>query len=177
MKPLMLIYWVRAGLGFVIGVLCAIYVYFSVQSELGSYYTLLTGVSFAMLFYIATYYLIKLKFFAKVEKPRKLATQGIGVYFFAWIVMWTLLVTLLLPSVSVSIYIGNTGNLASGQQFWVVARNNANQIVQNVTTVSGTLRMALLTPGTYTFELGNTNQSQTVKLSWAESLTLSFNVS
>jgi len=183
MKPLNIIYWTRAALGVVIGVLCAVYVYFSVTTELVSFYTLLTGISFAMLFYIATFYVIKFKFFTKVEKPSKLMMQGIGIYFFAWIVSWTLIVTLLMPSVSVSIYVDNTGSLAEGQEFWVVAENSVGQIVQNVSTTSGVLRMALLPPGSYTFRLeGNltgynvVNQNQTVTLDWLQSSDIIFNV-
>lgn len=182
MKPLNIIYWTRAGLGLVIGILCAVYLYFSVTSDLFSLYTLLTGISFAMLFYIATYYIIKLKFFARVEKPSKLIMQGIGIYFFAWVISWTLIITLFMPSVSVNIYNNDTGNLVEGQEFWVVARNSANQVVQNMTTASGFLKMALLPPGTYTFELGNIagynviNQNQELMLGWLQSPHLLFNV-
>ena len=183
MKPLTIIYWTRAGLGLVIGILCAVYIYFSATTDLVSLYTLLTGISFAMLFYITTYYIIKFKFFARVEKQSKLITQGIGIYFFSWIISWTLIVTLLMPSVAVSIYVNDTGNLAAGQEFWVAARNSADQVVQNITTATGTLRMALLPPGTYTFQLGNVpenhtvqNQNQEVTVSWLQNLNVVFNV-
>ncbi|MDH5449112.1 MAG: hypothetical protein OEY24_07490 [Candidatus Bathyarchaeota archaeon] len=176
MKPLTTIYWTRAALGLVIGVLCTVYIYFSVSSDLISIYTLLTGISFAILFYLATYYVIKSKFFARVEKQQKIITQGIGIYFFAWIVSWTLIVTMLMPSASVNIYINDTGNLAEGQEFWVTARGSTGQLVQNKTTTSGTLRMALLPPGAYTFELGNTNQSQELTLDWLQNLNVVFNV-
>ena len=178
MKPLKIIYWTRAGSGVIIGILCAVYVIFSVTSDLANIYTLLTGLSFAMLFYMATYYIVKLKFFSRVEKQSKLMTQGIGIYFFAWLVSWTLIITLLMPSVAVNIYISDTGRLAEEQEFWVAAWNSAvpPQVVQNVTTASGTLTMTLLPPGTYTFELGNTNQTQTLTVGWLQSLNVIFNV-
>jgi hypothetical protein len=176
MKPLTTIYWTRAALGLVIGMLCAVYIYFSASTDLVSLYTLLTGISFAMLFYIATYYVIKSKFFARVEKQQKIVTQGIGIYFFAWIVSWTLIVTMLMPSVSVNIYVNDTGNPAEGQEFWVTARDNTGRLVQNKTTTSGTLIMALLPPGTYTFELGDTGQSQELRVSWLQNLNVVFNV-
>jgi hypothetical protein len=120
MKPLNIIYWSRAALGIVIGILCGIYIYFSVSDELFSLFTLLTGVSFAMLFYLATYYVIKLKFFGRIEKPRKLVMQGIGIYFFAWIVAWTLIVTLLMPTVSISVYDTSSGELLEDHNFFVL---------------------------------------------------------
>lgn len=176
MKPLKTIYWTRACLGLAIGLLCGLYVYSSVSTELGGLYTLLTGLSFAMLFYIATYYILKFKFFLKVEKPSKLVSQGIGIYFFAWIVSWTLLVTLIMPSVLIEIQDIETGSKVVNQQFWIVARNSNDQIVRNASTTSGVVRMALLPPGAYTFELGGTNQSQAKTITWLQSPQLHFNV-
>jgi hypothetical protein len=180
MKPLTVIYWTRACLGVVIGLLCAAYVYVSVSGDLANLFTLMTGLSFAMLFYIVTFYVIKLRFLGRVEKQSKLMTQGIGIYFFAWLVSWILVITLLLPSVSVSIYVD--GNLAEGQTFWVAARNAAGNVVQNVTTASGSIRVALLSPGTYTFEIGNgteldvTDQNQTRTLAWLQSYEITFSI-
>jgi len=181
MKPLTQIYWTRAGLGLLIGVLCGFYVFLSVTTELTSFYTLLTGTSFALLFYIITYYLIKIKFLAKVEKQSKLLTQGIGIYFFAWLVSWTLIITFLMSSVSVNVY-NASGNLVAGQELWVVAWNSAGQPVRNITTASGSLHFGLMPPDTYTFQLGNTtgynvtNQNQTLPIDWLQSLNVDFNV-
>ena len=102
MKPLTLIYWSRALLGLVIGIICGVYIFISASTELASFYTLLTGLSFALLFYIATYYLLKLKYFARVDNPSKIVRQGIGIYFFAWLVSWTLIVTLITSSASIA---------------------------------------------------------------------------
>jgi hypothetical protein len=184
MKALTIIYWMRAALGVTIGGLCSLYVYSTVAEELASFYTLLTGVSFALLFYMVTYYIIKFVFFAKVEKQSKLMTQGIGIYFFAWVVSWTLIVTLLLPSVSINIYNNETGNLLGGRELWVASRDSLGSVVQNVTVSSGSGRMALLSPGSYEFELGGdlgdyevVNQNQTLTLGWLGSPQLAFNVS
>ncbi|MFP3984689.1 MAG: hypothetical protein ACLFU9_01805 [Candidatus Bathyarchaeia archaeon] len=183
MKPLTLIYWSRAALGMIIGILCGAYMYFATAEELTGIYTLMTGLSFALLFYIATFYIIKLKFFGKVEKQSKLMTQGIGIYFFAWIVSWTLVVSLMLPSVAVGIYNNETGDLFTGQEFCVVARDSGGNIVQNVTTKTGIVNMALLPPGTYIFELGNLPENrsalepnQMLTLNWLGSEHVTFNV-
>jgi hypothetical protein len=183
MKPLTLIYWTRAILGLVIGILCGIYVYSMATVELTNFYTLLTGLSFAILFYIATYYIVKLKYFARVEKPSKLMTQGIGIYFFAWLVSWTLLTTLMMPTVSINIVNDSTGNLYENEKFWIVARNRNYEVVQNVTTEIGHLRMSLFLPESYTFEVNWSNTSLTCEctnvsltLNWLGSQYIQFNI-
>jgi len=180
MKPLSIIYWIRASLGLFIGTLCALYVYSTVSTEVTNIYTLLTGVSFALLFYIATYYLIKGKYFGRVEKQSKLVTQGIGIYFFAWIVSWSLVVTLFMPSVTVNIN-NVDGGPVEGLELWVVAENGAGQVIRNMTTVTGTLRMALLPPGTYVFRLGDSSgyvvdQNETLSLGWLQSESVTFSL-
>jgi len=62
----------------------------------GLFSSVFQGASLAIIFYIITYYIIKNKFFIKVEKPSKLFTQGIGAYFLTWIVSWVLFYTLVL---------------------------------------------------------------------------------
>ncbi len=183
MKPLTQIYWTRAMLGLIIGISSGLYVYFAVTTEVSNIYTLLTGLSFSLLFYMATFRILKFKFFGRIEKQKKLMTQGIGIYFFAWLVSWTLFVTLLMPSISVGIYHATTPNLYNDQQFWVAAKNSNGQIVQNVTTESGSLKMALLSPGNYTIILtgipeGYTcmNANKSITLSWLEFSNLSFNI-
>jgi membrane associated rhomboid family serine protease len=88
MKPLTVLYWGRVGLGVVAGLLCALL-------RLDS---LLSAISFGILFYILTYYIIKSQLAAKVEKKSELFKMGIFVYFMAWIVGWILFNTLLTPS-------------------------------------------------------------------------------
>jgi hypothetical protein len=180
MKPLTIIYWIRAGLGLVIGILCALYVYSTVSTEVTSIYTLLTGISFALLFYIATYYLIKSRYFGRVEKQSKLITQGIGIYFFAWLVSWTLIISLFMPSITVNISNTHTGGLVEGLEYWVVAENSAGQVIRNVTTTTGTLRMTLLPPDTYTFKLGNSSgispYQEKLALDWLQSEDVTFSV-
>ena len=53
-----------------------------------------TGASLAIVTYLVSYYFIKFKFIHEVEKPRKLFTTGIGIYFLSWIIFWILLYTL-----------------------------------------------------------------------------------
>ena len=85
MKPLTVLYWGRVGLGVVAGLLCALL-------RLDS---LLSGISFGILFYILTYYILKSRLIARVEKKSEVFRMGIFVYFLAWIVGWVLFYTLL----------------------------------------------------------------------------------
>lgn len=57
--------------------------------------TFLNSMSLAIIIYLLSYYFIKSKFRPKVEKTPKLFTTGIGIYFLAWVVFWTLLYTIL----------------------------------------------------------------------------------
>ncbi len=50
--------------------------------------------SLAIIVYVLSYYFIKSRFALKVQKPQKLLTTGIGIYFLAWIVFWALFYTL-----------------------------------------------------------------------------------
>jgi hypothetical protein len=50
--------------------------------------------SIAVLVYVGSYYVIKLKFSTKVAKPQKILTAGIGIYLLTWIVFWALLYTI-----------------------------------------------------------------------------------
>jgi hypothetical protein len=55
----------------------------------------LNSLSIALVVYLVSYYPIKNRFLLKVEKPRKIATTGIGIYFISWLVFWSLLYTLM----------------------------------------------------------------------------------
>ncbi len=89
MKPLTVVYWSRVGLGIIAALL----------GTLLRLDSLLSGVSFGILFYIITYYLLKRWFLAKVEKTSELIKMGIGAYFLSLIVAWVLFFTLMHPTV------------------------------------------------------------------------------
>jgi hypothetical protein len=95
MKTLTLIYWIRFGLGIAAAALCTFYNIFAGSLTRMDVRVFFSGFSLALLFYLATYYIIKIKFLYKVDKPSKLVTTGIGIYFFSWIVFWVLFYTLL----------------------------------------------------------------------------------
>jgi len=88
MKPTTIIYWTRAFTGVVAGLLSTL------LSTLGEI-SFLNGVTIALLVYIITYYIYKPLFLTKVEKPSKILTTGVGVYFLTWIVAWIIFYTLI----------------------------------------------------------------------------------
>ncbi|MEM2102530.1 MAG: hypothetical protein QXM22_03345 [Candidatus Bathyarchaeia archaeon] len=102
MKPAEMLYWSRAGLGVTIGVINALYDYFTgvLSRELSqpSINDFLTGLSFALLFFLITYYILKIYFINKIEKKTKILSTGIGAYFFLWLVVWVLLRSVLITT-------------------------------------------------------------------------------
>ena len=87
MRPLVLIYWLRLVLGVVAASISTVVTL--LYDEL-SYTTFINGLTIALVVYLVSYYLLKAKFMPHVEKKSKIMTQGIGVYFFTWLVFWVL---------------------------------------------------------------------------------------
>jgi hypothetical protein len=97
MKPLEKLYWLRFFLGIVAALVCVGYeqAVGIIQKEY-NLTVLLNGIAFALIVYILSYYVIKPKFILKVEKPQKIFTTGMGIYFLSWLVFWVLIYTVLL---------------------------------------------------------------------------------
>lgn len=91
MKPLNVIYWLRACLGIASAAICA---------TLGLIWNIgfLDGISVSVLVYIITNYVIKRRFTAEVKETSGMFSIGIGAYFLLWIVFWVLLYSILNPA-------------------------------------------------------------------------------
>jgi hypothetical protein len=91
LRPLALIYWTRLALAVVAGAIST-----AVALTLGErgLSTFVNGLTIALLVYLVTFYIFKAQFKGKIEKQSKIMTQGIGVYFFAWLVSWILIYTI-----------------------------------------------------------------------------------
>ena len=87
MKTLNIIYCSRIGFGILAALLAAVVVDLKVGTPL------INGISVALAVYLVTYYVIKWRFMNKVDKPTKLFTMGIGVYFLTFILCWVLFIT------------------------------------------------------------------------------------
>jgi len=97
MRPLETVYWLRFVFGIVAALICVGYAVATsaISSSEFSLTVFLNSTSLAIIVYLLTYYFVKYKFKPLVQKPQKLLTTGIGIYFLSWIVFWTLLYTIL----------------------------------------------------------------------------------
>jgi hypothetical protein len=87
LKPLVLLYWTRFALGVVAGLVSAIV---ATMSDPAMFTTFMNGITIALLVYLMSYYILKAKFAATVEKQSKIMTMGIFMYFLAWAVFFVL---------------------------------------------------------------------------------------
>jgi hypothetical protein len=95
MKPLEMVYWLRLGFG-ILAALVSLGVGLATNSisktQIPS--TFFNSASLAIIVYVLSYYYVKSRFALKVQKPQKLVTTGIGIYFLSWIVFWALFLTI-----------------------------------------------------------------------------------
>jgi PKD repeat protein len=87
LKTLNVIYILRIGFG----ILAALVATLVVNLKAGD--PLINGIIVALSVYMLTYYVLKLQFINKVEKPTKILTMGIGVYFIVFVFCWVLFIT------------------------------------------------------------------------------------
>jgi hypothetical protein len=97
MDTLVKIYWLRVLLGIVAAFVCVGFGIATgvISTQTFTFTTFMNSLSIALVFYLLSYYIIKRRFLLQVEKPQKLVTMGIGIYFIAWLVFWVLLYTLI----------------------------------------------------------------------------------
>jgi len=96
------IYWLRVALGAIAGLISASIPFLaqsvtgvSIKAQISELNTLLNGITIALLIYLITYYIMKSKFHSQVEKQSKIMTMGIFIYFFTWLVVWVLVLSIL----------------------------------------------------------------------------------
>jgi|SRR5271157_2965225 len=95
MKPLEIVYWLRFGFGILAALVdLAFGLATHTITSSPSSSTFFNSASFAIIVYAFSYYVVKAAFTSKVQKPGKLVTVGIGIYFLSWVVFWTLFYTL-----------------------------------------------------------------------------------
>ena len=90
------IYWIRVALGALAGLVSTSAILLfqtlspstSLPTLIGSFNTLLNGITIALLIYLISYYVLKAKYTSKIEKQSKIMTMGIFIYFFTWLIVW-----------------------------------------------------------------------------------------
>ncbi len=101
MEVLAKIYWIRVASGAVAGLLSTGLILLwplidpstTLIEVIAPINTLLNGITVALFVYIVSYYILKLKYVSRLEKPSKVATMGIFIYFFTWLIVWVLTLT------------------------------------------------------------------------------------
>jgi hypothetical protein len=95
------IYWIRVALGAIAGlistsvsVLTQSATGTSLLDQIANTSTLLNGITIALLVYLISFYVLKGKYAAQVEKKSKIMSMGIFIYFFTWIIVWVLTLTI-----------------------------------------------------------------------------------
>jgi hypothetical protein len=97
------IYWIRVAIGAIAGLVSTAAVFLfqsmtpssSIVALISSNYNmLLNGITIALALYLISYYALKAKFATKVEKQSKIMSMGIFIYFFTWLVVWVLTLTI-----------------------------------------------------------------------------------
>jgi hypothetical protein len=100
------IYWIRVALGVVAGListgvslLSQSITGTSILKQMSDTSTLLNGIIIALLFYLISFYVLKAKYASQVEKPSKIMSMGIFIYFFTWLVVWVLTLSAIIGSI------------------------------------------------------------------------------
>lgn len=109
LKTLNVIYCIRIGLGALAALIAALVVDLKVGNPL------INGITVALAVYLLTYYLLKMVFANKVEKPTKILTMGIGIYFIIFVFCWVLFTTPLLAPPTAMITITPKENVVVGE--------------------------------------------------------------
>lgn len=106
MNTLTKIYWIRVALGVVAGLISTSVSLISqsmtgtsILKQVSDTSTLLNGIIIALLFYLISFYAMKAKYYSQVEKPSKIMSMGIFIYFFTWLVVWVLTLSAIIGSI------------------------------------------------------------------------------
>jgi hypothetical protein len=104
MTPITQLYWSRVALGLVAGIVTALIVLFSGgATALYDLSWLLNSITVALLIFFITYYIFRAVYKTKIEKPSKILSTGIGMYFFTWIACFVLSYTALIVLLGIDI--------------------------------------------------------------------------
>jgi len=91
MTPIVQLYWIRVALGVVAGVLSAALALYLPMNDLS---TLIDSFTIALLIYLVSYYPLRAIFAKKVNKPSKILSTAVIMYFFTWLPFFVVFFTL-----------------------------------------------------------------------------------
>jgi len=123
MRPIEQLYWLRVAMGAIAALICIGYgiaVPGAISNQGIQLNTFVNSLTIALAIYLISVYILKSRFMPKLEKPQKLMSTGIFMYFITWLVVWVLLFTLMAGPVVYSLTItattGGTTTPAPGIQ-------------------------------------------------------------
>jgi hypothetical protein len=103
MTPVVQLYWLRVVLGIVAGAVTGVLVaVLGGASGMTDLTTLLNSITVALLIYFVTYYILRGYYKNKIEKPSKILSTAIGMYFFAWLSFFVLFYTAMLAALGLA---------------------------------------------------------------------------
>ena len=91
MTPIVQLYWIRVALGVVAGAISGAIALYLPLNDLSS---LIDAFTIALLVYLASYYPLRSIYGKKVDKPSKILSTAVIMYFFAWLPFFVLFFTL-----------------------------------------------------------------------------------
>lgn len=91
MTPVVQLYWIRVALGVVAGALSG---FLALYMSLTDLTTLIDCFTVALIVYLVSYYPLRAVFQKKIDKPSKILSTGIIMYFFAWLPFYVLFFTI-----------------------------------------------------------------------------------
>ena len=94
MSPIVQLYWIRVALGLVAALLSAI-VAFYIGTSTEGISLLIDTITIALIIYLASYYPLRAYYKTKVEKPSKILSTAIFMYFMVWLPFMVLFYTTL----------------------------------------------------------------------------------
>ncbi len=94
MSPTVQLYWIRVALGLVAALLSAI-VAFYIGTSADGISLLIDTITIALIVYLASYYPLRAMYKNKVEKPSKILSTAIFMYFMVWLPFMVLFYTVL----------------------------------------------------------------------------------
>ena len=106
MTPITQLYWIRVALGIVAAVVTASLAIFigNPATNLFDLSTLLNSITIALLIYFISYYIFRAVYKDKIEKPSKILSTGLGIYFFAWVGFFVLIYTALIVLLGIQVF-------------------------------------------------------------------------
>ncbi|MDR0797414.1 MAG: hypothetical protein LBE70_01655 [Nitrososphaerota archaeon] len=99
MNAIKTVYWLRVLLGIASGVISAVVSrLLELKIGLDGTSVILYSITLALLVYLISFRLLKIKFQDKVATPSKITMTGIGIYFISWLAFYILAYTFILAA-------------------------------------------------------------------------------